>query len=228
MTLQAIAIDDEAPALAVIAAHAAKAPFVQLRATFVSPVEALAWLQHNPVDLIFSDIQMPDLYGTEFMRLAKSSGAMFVFVTAHPQYAVEGFQLQALDYLLKPVELPRFIEACNRALQQKQTQSGQQRSIFVKDGHDWVRIQIADIEFIRSDTNLLFIHHAGSVAVTRMTIGRLLELLPAGEFVRVHKSYSVALQAVKKIERHQLTVVGGALIPVARSYREAVERLLLG
>jgi two-component system LytT family response regulator len=227
MTLQAIAIDDEAPALAVIASHAAKVPFVQLQATFVSPTEALAWLQNNPVDLIFSDIQMPDLFGTEFMRLAKSSGALFVFVTAYPQYAVEGFQLQALDYLLKPVELSRFIETCNRALQQKQTQSGQQNSIFVKDGHDWLRIQITDIEFIRSDTNLLFIHHAGQVTVTRMTIGRLLELLPAGEFVRVHKSYTVALKAVKKIERHQLTV-GGAFIPVARSYREEVERLLLG
>ena len=97
MTLQAIAIDDEAPALAVIASHAAKVPFVQLQATFVSPTEALAWLQNNPVDLIFSDIQMPDLFGTEFMRLAKSSGALFVFVTAYPQYAVEGFQFQSLD-----------------------------------------------------------------------------------------------------------------------------------
>lgn len=225
--LQTIAIDDEAPALAVIAAHAAKVPFVQLQATFVSPLDALAWLQSHTVDLIFSDIQMPDLFGTEFMRLAKHSGAMFVFVTAYPQYAVEGFHLQALDYLLKPVELPRFIETCNRALQQKQTQSGQQNSIFVKDGHDWLRILITDIEFIRSDTNLLFIHHAGHVTVTRMTIGRLLEMLPPGEFVRVHKSYTVALKAVKKIERHQLTVAG-ALIPVARTYREEVERLLLG
>lgn len=225
--LQAIAIDDEAPALAVITAHAAKVPFIQLQAVFLSPVEALAWLQSHTVDLIFSDIQMPDLFGTEFVRLAKSSGAMFAFVTAYPQYAIEGFQLQVLDYLLKPVELHRFIETCNRALQQKQAQNGQQNSIFVKDGHDWLRIQIADIEFIRSDTNLLFIHHAGQVTVTRMTISRLMELLPAREFVRVHKSYTVALKAVKKIERHQLTV-GGALIPVARTYREEVERFLLG
>ncbi len=224
MILHAIAIDDEAPALAVIAAHAAKVPFVQLRETFVSPVEALAYMQRHPVDLVFLDIQMPDLPGTELMRLAKDSGAQFVFVTAYPEFAVEGFELQALDYLLKPVEFPRFLEACKRALQQRQ--AGAKEDLFVKDGHDWTRIHMPGIHYVRSDTNLLFIYHSGGVTVTRMTMSQLMEMLPPGLLMRVHKSYAVALKAVQKIERHQLTV-GDALVPVARSYREEVERVLL-
>lgn len=225
MILHAIAIDDEAPALAVIAAHAAKVPFLQLQETFVSPVEALAYLQRRPVDMVFLDIHMPDLPGTELMRLAKTSGAQFVFVTAWPQYAVEGFQLQALDYLLKPVEFPRFLEACNRSLQQRQ--SGKKEDIFVKDGYDWVRVHVPGIRYVRADTNLLFIHHTGGVTVTRMTLGQFLDMLPPGEFARVHKSYAVALKAVQKIEKHQLTI-GDALVPVARSCRDDIERILLG
>ncbi len=225
MHLHAIAIDDEAPALALLAAHAAKVPFVHLLHTFADPVQALAFLQSRPVDLVFLDIQMPELPGTELMRLAKNTGAQFIFVTAYPEYAVEGFQLHALDYLLKPVEFPRFLEACHRALQQRQT--NRKEDIFVKDGHDWVRVHVPDIRYVRSDTNLLFIHHAAGVTVTRMTIGQFLDMLPPGDFLRVHKSYAVALRAVQKIERHQLTV-GDAPVPVARSYREEVERVLLG
>lgn len=227
MILQAIAIDDEAPALEVLARHAAKVPFVQLQQTFTQPTQALDYVQRHPVDVIFLDIQMPDLSGTDFLRLTQTTGALFVFVTAHAEYAVEGFQLQALDYLLKPVELPRFIEACNRAWQQRQLQGGQGSSIFVKDGHDWVRVELSEVLYIRSDTNLLFIHQRERTVTTRMTISRLLELLPPAEFTRVHKSYVVALRAIQRIERHQLTV-GNALIPVAASYREALEKKLPG
>ncbi len=226
MILQAIAIDDEAPALEVLARHAGKVPFLQLQQTFMQPTQALDYVQRHPVDVVFLDIQMPDLRGTDFLRLTQGSGVLFIFVTAHAEYAVEGFQLQALDYLLKPVELPRFIEVCNRAWQQRQLQGGKPSSIFVKDGHNWVRVELSDVLYIQSDTNLLFIHQRGRPITTRMTISRLLELLPPAEFVRVHKSYVVALHAIRRIERHQLTV-GDALIPVAASYREALEKKLL-
>ncbi len=226
MMLHAIAIDDEAPALAVIAAHAAKTPFLRLQECFTNPLDALSWLQQNPVDLIFLDVRMPDLPGIELMRLARASGALFVFVTAHAEYAVEGFELRALDYLLKPVLLPRFLEACNRALQQRQAQTGRPRSFFVKDGYNWARVEVADIRFVRSDTNLLFIHHSGGVTITRMTIAQLMGLLPPTDFLRVHKSYVVAIAAVQKIEKAQLRI-GDTAIPVARTYWEEVERRLL-
>lgn len=227
MILQAIAIDDESPALDVLASHAAKVPFLQLRETFTRPTQALDYLHRNQIDVVFLDIQMPDLMGTDLLRLAKKDETLFVFVTAYAEYAVEGFQLQALDYLLKPVELQRFIEACNRAYQHRQRQRGNPDSIFVKDGHDWVRVELAEVLYIQSDTNLLFIHQPGRTTVTRMTISRLLELLPPDEFVRVHKSYVVALRAIQRIERHQITV-GNTCIPIAASYRELLEKKLLG
>lgn len=224
MYLRAIAIDDEAPALEVIAAHAARVPFIQLLKTFISPVEALTYMQRQPVELAFVDIQMPDLLGIELARLAQSTGAQFIFTTAYAEFAVEAFRLEALDYLLKPVEFPRFLEACQRASRQQFRPRSD--DIFVKDGYDWVRVHIPDILFIRSDTNLLFIHHAEGVTITRMTMPQLLDMLPAANFLRVHKSYAVALKAIRKIERHQITV-GNTVIPVARSCREGLENALL-
>lgn len=227
-TLNAIAIDDEAPALAVIAAHAAKLPFLRLQASFTSPLQALAWLKANPVDLVFLDIEMPDLLGTELMRLAGSSSTHFIFTTAYEAYAVEGFELQALDYLLKPIPFSRFAEACGRALQRQQqaTKDRAEQHLFVKDGHDWVRIDLPSIQYAKTDGNLLFIHQTTGIAVTRMTIGQFLELLPPAAFIRTHKSYVAAKGAVQRAERHQLIMNAGDKVPVARSYRSAVEQWL--
>ncbi|MCI4669507.1 MAG: LytTR family DNA-binding domain-containing protein [Bacteroidia bacterium] len=226
MLLQAIAIDDEPAALKVIESHASKIPFLNLKETFLHPTDGLAYLQKNQVDLVFLDVQMPDLMGTELAELLRSLDIQLVFITAYADYAVKGFQLQALDYLLKPVPLTRFLEACNRALQGRQKRLKQSPSLFIKDGYDWVRIELEKVLYIRSDTNLLFFHQEGKTVSTRMTISKALELLPQGAFVRVHKSYIVAISAIKKIERHQLTV-GNEQIPMASSYKEHLQRLLL-
>ncbi|MEZ4987231.1 MAG: LytTR family DNA-binding domain-containing protein [Saprospiraceae bacterium] len=218
MILQAIAIDDEKPALDVIAAHIAKVPFVHLQAQFTNPTDALTWLHTNQVDVVFIDIQMPDILGTEWVRMANNRHTRFVFITAHAHYAVEGFELNAFDYILKPVLWPRFVDTCNRLLQYHQNHQGQPQSIFLKDGYDWVRVVLADIEYVRADTNLLFVHHGKSTTITRMTLGQLLDILPAELLLRTHKSYAVAIHAVQKIERHQLTL-GSAVVPLSRSYR---------
>ncbi|MEO1808647.1 MAG: response regulator, partial [Bacteroidota bacterium] len=132
MMLKAIAIDDEPAALKVIAAHAEKIPFVSLKETFLYPTEALAYLQSEAIDLVFLDVQMPDLKGTELAELLKGSGTQLVFVTAFSEYAVEGFQLRALDYLLKPVSFSRFLEACNRAYQDLTQKQNEAPSFFIK------------------------------------------------------------------------------------------------
>lgn len=227
MILQAIAIDDEPSALKVLEAHAEKIPFLNLKESFLHPTEGLAYLQNQSIDLVFLDVQMPDLMGTELAALLKDMDVQLIFVTAFPDYAVQGFQLRALDYLLKPVSLPRFLEACNRALQGQQIGMNQSPSLFIKDGYDWVRVDLDKILYIRSDTNLLFFHQAGKSVSTRMTVSKALDLLPKGAFVRVHKSYIVAIHAISKIERHQLTV-GKEQIPLASRYKEEVQRLLLG
>lgn len=226
MILQAIAIDDEPAALKVIEAHAAKIPFIELKESFTRPTEGLAYLQQNEVDLVFLDIEMPDLKGTELAELLNGKDTQLVFVTAYPDYAVQGFQLRALDYLLKPVSLSRFLEACNRALQQAEKRHNESPSFFIKDGYDWVKVELDKVQYIRSDTNLLFFHQVDRTLTTRMTISKALEMLPSEDFIRVHKSYIVAAHAVRKIERHQLTV-GQEKIPLAGSYKEEVQKRLL-
>lgn len=230
MILKAIAIDDEAPALAVIAKHAEKLPFLSLEKTFINPLNAIAWLQKNPVDIIFLDIEMPEMRGTDFMRTMNGlSSANFIFTTAYESYALEGFELQALDYLLKPILFTRFADACKRALTQAppEKEAGNDSFMFVKDGHDWVRVDFQDILFVRSDGNLLFIHQNNHKVVTRMTLQHFLGTVPQMAFARTHKSYVVALSAVRKIERMQLVLSDKTEIPLARSYRQSVtERLI--
>lgn len=227
MILQAIAIDDEPSALKVLEAHASKIPFLNLKQSFLNPTEGLGYLQSHRVDVVFLDVQMPDLMGTELAKLLRDIDVQLIFVTAYADYAVQGFQLRALDYLLKPVSLPRFLEACNRALQGQQKRLNQSPSLFIKDGYDWVKVELDELLYIRSDTNLLFFHQTEKTVSTRMTISKALDMLPKGAFVRVHKSYIVAIHAIRKIERHQLTV-GQDQIPLASSYKEEVQRLLLG
>lgn len=232
MTLKAIAIDDEAPALAVISKHASKLPFLSLENTFTNPLKAISWLQNNPVDLIFLDIEMPEMRGTDFMRMMHGiSSARFIFTTAYENYALEGFELQALDYLLKPILFTRFANACQRALVQSTPSEPEQPEddsfIFVKDGHDWVRIDFQDILFARSDGNLLFIYQTNHKVVTRMTLQHFLSIVPQTAFLRTHKSYVVSLAAIRKIERSQLVLNNGKSIPLARSYRPAITQSLV-
>jgi len=224
--LQAIAIDDEPAALEVLQRYAAKIPFLQLTHTFLSTAEALACLHTERVDLVFLDIQMPDVRGLDFARLLAPLQKTIVFTTAYAEHAVEGFSLQALDYLLKPIEFSRFLQACNRAYAQVLPAREGHPGLLVKDGYDWVRLNVAQILYIQSDTNLLFIQEEDRRVTTRMTLADMLATLPAEQFIRVHKSYLVALRAVRKIERHQVTV-GTVTIPLAESYREALQGRLL-
>jgi two-component system, LytTR family, response regulator len=227
--LHAIAIDDEPIALEVLKSHASKVPFLELRQTFVSTAEALAYMHQQSPDLLFLDIQMPDLDGLQFARMIQSLSVPVVFITAYPDHAVEGFQLEALDYLLKPVSFARFLQTCNRALDRKMqaAPTATNDHIFVKESYDCVRVRFEELLYVQSDTNLLFIHERQRRIITRMTLSELLEQLPADRFMRIHKSYVVALSAIQKIEKHQLTV-GSALIPLAATYREELEKRLLG
>ncbi|GAB4017783.1 LytTR family DNA-binding domain-containing protein [Spirosoma migulaei] len=227
--LRAIAIDDEPAALDVLSRYADKVPFVELSQTFMNTTEALTYLHTQRVDLIFLDIRMPDLSGTDFAQLVAPLKKSIVFTTAYSDYALEGFALNALDYLLKPIDFGRFLHSCNRAYTQFLLQQGEPSSIFVKDGYDWVRVNLGDVLYIHSDTNLLFIHEQHRQVSTRMTLAEMVSMLPGDQFIRVHKSYLVAVKAIRKLERHQVTVgSGGAVIPLAASYRQPLEQRLLG
>lgn len=225
MKISCIAIDDEPASLAIIEQYAEWVPFLLLKKTFVSVKEALAFLKNERVDCVFLDVKMPDLLGTELARILQGQ-TQIVFITAYSEYAVQGFEVQALDYLLKPIEFERFLQTANRVHAQLSQRTKGQSSIFIKEGYDWVRIQLNEIQYIQSDTNLLFIYERNRRVITRMTMTEMMSLLPAERFIRVHKSYIVAVESIQKIERHQL-VLAKATIPIGELYRESLERLLL-
>ncbi|ADB41105.1 LytR/AlgR family response regulator transcription factor [Spirosoma linguale] len=223
-TLRCIAIDDEPIALDIIKAHAGKVPFLDLKRTFVNAFEALTFLKTETVDLIFLDINMPDLTGLDFAQVVGNK-SLVVFTTAYPEYALQGFELSALDYLLKPIAFGRFMQAANKAYERLSGDSKKSPFVFVKDGYDWVRINLDELQYVESEGNYLTFQETGKKALTRMTITEAIDLLPADQFMRVHKSYIVALDRIEKIERHQLTI-GKAQIPLAGSYRdELLERV---
>lgn len=222
MKITAIALDDEPAALEVIRIHARMIPFLDLKACFLSAEEALSYLMKQSIDLVFLDIEMPEINGTQIAATLQQMNKQFVFTTAHSQYAIEGFNLQAVDFLLKPISFERFFQACNRSFRIVMQERGDQSGFFVKDGYDWVKVNLAEVSFIQSDGNLLFIHKLDDKRIsTRMTLQEISNILPVDLFIRVHKSYIVAVKAVKKIERHQLSV-NGATVPLSASYREQV------
>lgn len=223
-TLRCVAIDDEPIALDIIKAHASKVPFIDLKRTFVNAIEALSFLRTESIDLIFLDINMPDLTGLDFAQVVGSK-SLVVFTTAYPEYALQGFELSALDYLLKPIAFGRFMQAANKAYERLSDDAKKSPFVFVKDGYDWVRINLDELQYVESEGNYLTFQETGKKALTRMTISEAAELLSSDQFMRVHKSYIVALNRIEKIERHQLTI-GKVQIPLGGTYRdELLERL---
>lgn len=226
MIISAVAIDDEAPALGVITKHLEKVPFVHLIGTFTDPNEGLKYIYDKQPDLIFLDINMPGILGTEMAQIMQPLGKAFIFTTAHSEYAVQGYELQALDYLLKPFSFERLLTALNRAFQEIILKKGEETSIFIKDSYDWVRVHLNEIRYIKSEGNLLFIYTKSKTISTRMTISEILSILPNETTMRIHKSYVVNLLEVEKLEKHQVTIAGQT-VPMASTYREAVEMRLL-
>ncbi|MPR37355.1 LytR/AlgR family response regulator transcription factor [Salmonirosea aquatica] len=213
--ISCIAVDDEPIGLSIIEAHAAKIPYLDLRACFTSTTEAMNYLRRQPVDLVFLDIEMPDLPGLEMARLIGTQSRI-IFTTAYPDYAVDGFELAAVDYLLKPVSLKRFFQACDRV---QPLQMELENGLFVKAGHDWVRVDLSELLYLKADDNYLTFFEGRQATLTRMTLTEALGLLPENQFIRVHKSYIVSLRHLDKIERHQVTVAG-IQIPLSNPYRQ--------
>lgn len=223
--ITAIAIDDEPIALDVVSSHAAKVPFLMLQATFTNAFEAMDYLQQHPVDLLFLDIKMPDISGIEFFR-SLSKKPMVVFTTAYSEHAVAGFELDAVDYLLKPFSLARFLKACNRAQEWQQlprANGARPGYLFVKTGYDQVKVNFEEIDYLEATGNYVNFVLGDRHVLSRMTITECAALLPADKFVRVHRSFIASIDKVEKIERHQLAV-GGSILPIGSSYLAAVKQ----
>jgi len=216
--ITAIAIDDEPIALDVIRSHAAKVPFVDLKAEFTDAFKAMDYLQREPVDLLFLDIKMPDISGIDLLTCLNKK-PLVIFTTAYTEHAVTSFELDAVDYLLKPFALTRFIKACNKAyeLYSFRNTAEVKDYIFLKTGYEQVRVNFDDIYHLEATGNYVNFILKDSKVLTRMTITEVEALLPAEKFIRIHRSFIVAVNKIDKIERHQVTV-NGFLLPVGGAY----------
>lgn len=221
--ITAIAIDDEPPALKIIENFCAKQETVNLLKTFTKPQEALKYLRKYPVDLLFLDIQMPSLSGLNFYKEIEQV-SMVIFTTAYSEYAVEGFNLNAIDYLLKPFTFERFVLAATKAKEfhafTHQKEKSVQEYLFIRVDYSLVKVRIADIVLIEGLDDYLQIYLADQKKlVPRMTMKAILSKLPAEEFIRVHRSFIVPLKRIEQV-RNKVILTGGREIPLGSSYEE--------
>ena len=219
MILKAIAIDDEPKALEVVKMHAAKVPFLDLKNCFTNAFEAIPYLQNNKIDLIFLDIKMPDISGIEFVNCL-SQPPLIVFTTAYSEYAVQGFELDAIDYLLKPFSLVRFTKSCNKALEIKTLRNGEnEKFIFVKTGYEEEKILLEDILYVEAEGNYVSFVLKNRKLLSRLSMSEISGILPENQFIRIHRSYVVALGKIEKISRQDIGIAGKD-IPIGASYEE--------
>ena len=225
--IRCIAIDDEPLALQIIIQFAARIPFVSLDKTFTNPDEATEYLQNNEVDVIFLDIQMPDVNGVQYYKsLVKKP--QVIFTTAYSEYAVEGFSVEAIDYLLKPFEFDRFLKATYKAkeyLEFLNSQELQLASIFIKVDYQLMKINLKDIELIEGLDDYIRIHIKPRPVLTLMTLKSLQEKLPTQEFIRLHRSYIIPVSKIESFGKSKIKVSGREL-PIGSSYGEVYQQLL--
>jgi DNA-binding LytR/AlgR family response regulator len=220
--IKALAIDDEPLALNVIEAFCAQLDYIDLQKTFTKPNEALKHLNKYPVDLLFLDIHMPSLTGIDFYKNIEQN-TLVIFCTAHGQYAVEGFNLNALDYLLKPFTFERFKQATDKARDYFASTNNQKaQHIFVRADYSLQKIMLDDIMCIEAldDYLKIYINNQKTI-VARMTMKAMLEKLPSTEFMRVHRSFIVPIKKVESL-RNKMLQLGDKKIPVGNSYEEDV------
>lgn len=222
MTLmKAIAVDDERLALDIIKAHAAKVPFLDLRATFTDAFAALEYLQREPVDLLLLDIKMPDISGIDFFNSLQQK-PLLIYTTAYTEHAVTSFEMDAVDYLLKPFSLARFLKGCNKAYELFRFRGAPAAEhIFIKTGYESVKVALDEILYLEASGNYVTFVLPGRSVLSRSTMAEAVAQLPAGRFVRVHRSYVVAIDKIDKVERIQVTL-GKKVIPVSEGYAGAL------
>jgi len=235
--LKCIAVDDEPLALDIIEDYVSKVPFLELVKRTENAIEALQLVQAGGIDLVFLDIQMPELTGIQFLKIANGK-ANYILTTAYSQYALESYDLNVSDYLLKPIAFDRFYKAVEKvhnqvkiaepvAAPQSFVASAPtstpanpiQDFIFVKTEHKIQKIQLDDILYIEGLKDYISIYTKAERVITLQNMKKMDETLPKGQFVRVHKSYIISLDKIESIERSRISICG-KIIPIGDTYRD--------
>jgi DNA-binding LytR/AlgR family response regulator len=230
MTINCAIIDDEPLAAGLLESYAKKTPYLTHVGTYNSAITAMKDLRDNPAQLLFLDIQMPELSGIEFAKILPKD-TKIIFTTAFPQYAIEGYKVSALDYLLKPISYEDFLKACDKALEwfsvtQKQDTYREDRFMFVKSDYKLLRVCLDDILYIEGLKDYVRIHlKNGDKIMSLMSMKKLEDFLPHPEFLRTHRSYIVRMPEVQSIDRFRI-VFGEIFIPISDNYKEEVQQYL--
>lgn len=234
MTLRCCVIDDEPLAAGLIASYIEKTPFMELVGKFSSPKDAISSILNDAIDVVFLDIQMPQLNGIEFAKIIPPT-MRIIFTTAYSNYAIDGFKVNALDYLLKPISYDEFLAAANRALHwhelTKQPNGNQAASdktsadndsIIIKSEYKLIQIKIADIIYIEGlkDYVKIYVEGTDKSIMSLLSMRTLEQKLPSSQFMRIHRSFIVNLSKIRTIERNHI-VFDKVQLPISESYKEA-------
>lgn len=235
MTITCAIIDDEPLALELLQSYVAQTPFMELKGAYSSAIEALDWLRKEPADIVFTDIQMPELDGLSFSKTLNEN-TRIVFTSAFEQYAIEGYRVNALDYLLKPISYNDFLITAKKAqkwFKQKRNESPpemqkpQENSLFVKSDYKLLRINFDDIRYIEGlkDYVKIYTDSQSRPILSLISMHTIEEALPSSMFMRIHRSYIVNMSKIEVVERGQI-VFGDKYLPVSDSYKEKLQEYI--
>ncbi|MBU6323945.1 MAG: LytTR family DNA-binding domain-containing protein [Bacteroidetes bacterium] len=235
-TLTCMCVDDEPLAIEVLKKLIAARPELKLTATAANAMEAMEKLRKEPVDLIFCDINMPEVNGLEFARSIQDTASAFIFTTAHPEFAVDAFELEALDYLTKPVSPERFEKAVQKAQEYFELRRNkkvdkvelEEGHIFVKTDSKLLKIGFGDILYVEAfaDYVKIWISEEKRI-VTLQTMKKMEQGLPAEKFIRIHRSFIIALDKIQAVAGNNV-IIAGKSIPIGKNYRDAFMQLIAG
>ena len=222
--IKAIAIDDEPLALNVIKSLNGNLNLIDLKRTFTQGSRAIRYLKQFPVDLLFLDIQMPDKDGIELIKSIDQE-VMVIFTTAFSEYAVRGFELNAIDYLLKPIKQKRFDQACLKAIEfydfKKQKKTSKNNFIYVRSEYSLIKILLSDILFFETMDDYIKIHRINAKpTLTLLSMKKLLQMLPKEKFIRIHRSYTVQVEKIQAV-RSKTVIIQNRKLPIGVTYKKA-------
>lgn len=229
--LQAVAIDDEPIALEIVKNMAAQVGFINLTACFTNAVEGLAYVQAQKTDVLFLDIKMPGISGVELIKTLPAP-PLVIFTTAYSEHAVQSFELNAIDYLLKPFSFARFLLACNKVHEQVTLRNNYQNtppvnpSIFIKSGYEQIKVNLEDLIYAESTGNYVKFVTDTQTIVSRLTMNEAETLLPQSLFIRIHRSFIVAKKKITKIDKRSVWINTKEL-PIGAFYSDEVERFII-
>lgn len=228
--LRCIIVDDESGAVEILTRYVKRTPELELARSFRDSIEALTFLAGNEMDLVFLDIDMPNLDGMQLTDLIRNKDIQVIFCTAYSEYAVESYEKEAVDYLLKPIAYERFCKAVDKALKarsqaNKADKTGihkseeKMRKLFIKSGPRIHQMDIGELLYMEKKGHYVVFHTPGKQLLSRMNMSDLLDVLPPDNFIRVHRSFVVAIDKIDTLEK-QTVVIQGKRIPIGDSFRD--------